>query len=142
MSKDYYETLGVSKINNSDITNLDISYKQSIVIGLTQGVACIPGISRSGSTIAIARMIGVGDSARYSFLISIPIIIASATYESFKLFSSQITVNWLGIFIVMISSFIFGILSIKIMLKILKRNKLYYFSIYLIILSLCVLLFV
>jgi undecaprenyl-diphosphatase len=72
---------------------------------------------------------------------SIPIIFASAVYESFSLLSSQITVSWLGIFVVIISSFFFGIVSIKLMLKTVKNNKLYYFSIYLIVLSLIVLLF-
>ena len=121
-----------------------INKKSALYMGLSQGCALLPGISRSGSTLVCGLLVGVDkqEALDFSFLMSIPIILASAAYESFKLFSSQITVNWLGIFIVMISSFIFGILSIKIMLKILKRNKLYYFSIYLIILSLCVLLFI
>ena len=77
----------------------------------------------------------------FSFLMSIPIIIASAVYESFKLINSQLSINFLGIFIVIITSFIFGIISIKLMLKTIKKNKLYYFSIYLVVLSLLIVIF-
>ena len=120
-----------------------ITKKSSLYMGLSQGFALLPGISRSGSTLVCGLLVGVekNEALDFSFLMSIPVIVASALYESYKLFSSQITVSWLGIFLVMISSFIFGILSIKIMLKVVKKNKLYYFSIYLIVLSLLVLLF-
>ncbi len=120
-----------------------ISKRSALYMGLAQGCALLPGISRSGSTLVCGLLVGVekNEALDFSFLMSIPVILASAVYESLKLFSSQISVNWLGIFVVMISSFIFGILSIKIMLKIMKKNKLYYFSIYLIVLSLIILLF-
>ena len=120
-----------------------ITKRSSLYMGLSQGFALLPGISRSGSTLVCGLLVGVekNEALDFSFLMSIPVIVASAFYESYKLFSSQITVSWLGIFLVMISSFIFGILSIKIMLKVVKKNKLYYFSIYLIVLSLLVLLF-
>ncbi len=120
-----------------------ITKRSSLYMGLSQGLALLPGISRSGSTLVCGLLVGVekNEALDFSFLMSIPVIVASAVYESYKLFSSQITVCWLGIFLVMISSFIFGILSIKIMLRIVKKNKLYYFSIYLIVLSLLILLF-
>ena len=115
---------------------------QSLIIGFAQGIGTLPGISRSGSTLTCALLIGNDkkQALDFSFLMSIPIILASAIYESFKLFNSQITINWTSILTVMISSFIFGILSIKIMLKLVNKNKLFYFSFYLIALSLLVLL--
>ena len=120
-----------------------ITKKSALIMGISQGLALLPGISRSGTTLVAGLFSKVekNEALDFSFLMSIPIIIASAVYESFKLFTCQLTINWLGIFIVMITSFIFGILSIKIMLKIVKKNKLYYFSIYLIILSLITLIF-
>ncbi|MBR6778612.1 MAG: undecaprenyl-diphosphate phosphatase [Clostridia bacterium] len=120
-----------------------ITKRSALYMGLSQGLALLPGISRSGSTLVTGLLVGVekNQALDFSFLMSIPIIIASAAYETIKLFSCQITINWMGIFIVILSSFIFGILSIKIMLKLLKKNKLYYFSIYLIVLSLVILLF-
>ncbi len=123
--------------------NKPINKRNALYMGLSQGFALLPGISRSGSTLVCGLLVGVEkqQALDFSFLMSIPVILASAVYESFKLFSSQITVNWLGIIIVMLSSFIFGILSIKIMLKVVKKNKLYFFSIYLIVLSLVILVF-
>lgn len=123
--------------------NKPINKKASLYMGLTQGLALLPGISRSGSTLTCGLILGYNkqETLDFSFLMSIPIIFASAVYESFSILSSQVTINWLGIFIVMISSFLFGILSIKLMLKTVKHNKLYYFSIYLIVLSLIILLF-
>lgn len=119
-----------------------INFKTATCMGIAQGLALLPGISRSGSTLVCGLLVGVEkqQALNFSFLMSIPIIIASAVYESFKLLSTQITVNWLGIFTVMLTSFIFGILSIKIMLKLVNKNKLFYFSIYLIALSLLILL--
>ena len=117
-----------------NICDLDISYKQAFIIGVTQAVACIPGISRSGSTIAIAKICGVKkDCAKYSFLISIPIIIASlimelisgVTFDSFNI----------GLIISLIVCFIVGLLSIKIMTSFVDKNKLFIFGYYLIILS-------
>ena len=123
--------------------NKPLTKRSSLYMGLAQGFALLPGISRSGSTLTCGLLIGLNkkEALDFSFLMSIPIILASAVYESIKLFSCQITINWLGIFIVIISSFIFGILSIKIMLKVVNKNKLYYFSLYLILLSLAILLF-
>ena len=120
-----------------------VNKRSALYMGLAQGLALLPGISRSGSTLVCGLLVGVekNEALDFSFLMSIPIIIASAVYESIKLFTMQLTVNWLGIFIVMITSFIFGILSIKLMLKIVKKNKLYFFSIYLIVLSLIILIF-
>ena len=121
----------------------EINSKSSLYMGLAQGCAILPGISRSGSTLVCGLLLGIDKQKAldFSFLMSIPIIIASAIYETIKLFSMQITINWFGIFIIMISSFVFGILSIKIMLKLVNKNKLFYFSFYLIFLSLIILFF-
>jgi len=120
-----------------------INKKNSLIMGVSQGLAILPGISRSGTTLCFGLLSGVEkkEALDFSFLMSIPIIFASAVYESFDIIHSQLSVNWLGIFVVMVTSFIFGILSIKIMLKLVNKNKLFYFSFYLIILSLIILLF-
>lgn len=115
-----------------------LTKKSSFIMGISQGFALLPGISRSGTTLACGLIVGLKkkEALDFSFLMSIPIILASAVYECFKLFETPISFNWLGIFIVLVSSFVFGILSIKIMLNIMQKNKLFYFSFYLIILSL------
>lgn len=117
-----------------DITDINLNYKQAVIIGIAQGIACIPGISRSGSTIATAKICGVKDSATYSFLISIPIIIASLLLEIIDGGNIGNT-NIFAIIISMIICFVIGILSIKTMTSFVKNNKLTIFSYYLIILS-------
>ena len=120
-----------------------VTKKSALYMGISQGLAILPGFSRSGTTLACGLLVGVEkqEALDFSFLMSIPIIIASAVYESFKLITTQITVNWLGIFIVILTSFIFGVISIKLMLKTIKKNKLYFFSFYLVLLSLVMLIF-
>lgn len=123
--------------------NKPLTKRSSLYMGISQGLAILPGFSRSGTTLVVGLLSGVEkqEALDFSFLMSIPIIIASAIYETIKLFSAHIVINWIQIFAVMITSFIFGILSIKIMLKMVKNNKLYFFSIYLIILSILILVF-
>jgi len=135
MSKTESITTNTSRFEKTeDITNMNISYTQAIIIGLTQGIACIPGISRSGSTIATAKICKVQDSATYSFLISIPIIIASLIMEIFE--GGNIgNASVISVIISMIICFVVGLLSIKVMTNFVKNNKLCYFSYYLIVLS-------
>lgn len=117
--------------------NQKFGYKHAISMGIMQAVAILPGISRSGSTMAVGMLSGAekNDACEFTFLMSIPIIIASAVFESIEMFTTGVNIQILPAIIVFITSFIFGILSIKLMLKVLKNNKLYVFSIYLLILS-------
>ena len=118
-----------------NILDLSITYKQAIIIGLTQGIACIPGISRSGSTIAVSRICGVGSVAPdYSFLISIPIIIASLVLE---ILSGESLASYpiIPLTISLIICSVVGFLSIKLVRSLTEKNKLSVFSYYLIALS-------
>ena len=119
-----------------------VSRKSSLLMGLMQGLAILPGISRSGSTMAVGMMTGVEkkEACEFSFLMSIPIILGSAVWECAGLLKGNITFNFLPLFVAFVTSFIFGILSIKLMLKIVKSNKLYIFSIYTVILSIITLI--
>ena len=96
-----------------------INKKSALYMGISQGLALLPGISRSGSTLTCGLLVGANknETLDFSFLMSIPIIIASAVYESFKLIKYQLSINWFGILIVIITSFIFGIISIKLMVN-------------------------
>ena len=120
--------------DTTNITNMHISYKQALIIGLTQGVACIPGISRSGSTIAVGKMCGVNDSARYSFILSIPIIIASFVMELWETGGAGLSINAPTI-IAFVLCFALGLACIKLMTKVTTSNNLTYFAYYLIALS-------
>lgn len=123
----------------SDISNLPISYFQAIIIGLSQGIACMPGISRSGTTIATSKFCGVKeDNAKYSFLISIPIILGSLLLEIIDGVNLS-GVNIFGLILSFVICFFVGLICIKFVTK-LQEGKLKYFSIYLFLLALTLLI--
>ena len=66
---------------------MEVNLKKSVLIGLAQGIAALPGISRSGSTIAMGLASGLNrkDAAEYSFLLSIPVILLAVFYHSLEL---------------------------------------------------------
>ena len=116
------------------------NYKKSAIIGLMQGFAVLPGISRSGSTISTGILLGINpeEMTSFSFILSIPIIIISLIYEVFCCVTQKQILFSGNIFYLIISffiAFIFGIIAIKYMRKIAKNGRYYIFSIYLIILA-------
>ena len=117
------------------MTNLPLSYKQAIIIGVSQGIAVIPGISRSGTTIATSRIIGCDSiSAKYSFIISIPVIVGSLLLEILK-GGSLTGVNIGGMIVGFVVCFLVGLLCIKVMVEFVKKSRLQYFSYYLLVLA-------
>lgn len=119
-------------INAQDITNINISYGKALIIGASQGLACFPGISRSGTTISTALMLNVNksDATTFSFLLSIPVIIGSMLLAIIKA-KDIVSVSTGGLITAGITSFIVGILSLGFLMKIVKKQKLSYFSYYL-----------
>lgn len=88
--------LGVAdKFGDGEKTLVNMTFKLAMVIGVAQALALIPGTSRSGITMTAALLLGFSrvDSARFSFLISIPIIALSAAYLSYKLIG-EAGVHW------------------------------------------------
>ncbi len=115
-----------------------LDFKGAVFMGFMQAVALVPGISRSGSTISGGLIGGYEkkESADFSFLMSIPIILASLTYEIIKLIKNNTTPIFIVETIVgSIFAFLTGLLSIYLMLKAVKKLKLHYFSIYLFIIA-------
>ena len=118
----------------------DISLKSSILIAIAQGLAALPGFSRSGLTIATGLLSGSDrmTSARYSFLLSIPIILgASMVYPLVKLdFAEVVTYNWTAILVGTVVSGIVGYLCIKYFLKFVSKFSLAFFGYYCLIMGL------
>lgn len=112
----------------------EINLKSSLLIAIAQGLAALPGFSRSGLTIATGLLSGHDrtSAARYSFLLSIPIILgASMVYPLIKLdFAEVITYNWIAIIVGTIVSGIVGYLCIKYFLKFVSRFSLGIFGYY------------
>ena len=113
-------------------------------MGIVQGLAVVPGISRSGSTIAALMFLknDEGKAAEYSFLMSIPVIIGGFVVELLEVenFSTLFsTINiWQYIFAFFLT-FIVAVFSLKFTIKMLKNQKFIYFSAYLLIISIIVL---
>lgn len=111
-----------------------IGWKRSIVIGLAQGLAVAPGLSRSGATIAAGLASGLDRvvCARYSFLLSIPIIIAAGLFHSLELFANGELAgfNWTAILLGTLVSTLVGYYCIKYFIIFISKNKLNVFAIY------------
>jgi undecaprenyl-diphosphatase len=110
--------------------------KTAFFMGIAQGIAILPGISRSGATMCTGMMLGCDreQSARFSFLMSIPIIFASLCYEVFGIIKDggANLVGFLPCALGFAFAFVVGFLSIALMLKAVKNMKLWWFSIYLV----------
>ncbi len=111
-----------------------MNFKQTFLIGLSQALAFIPGVSRSGVTMTAGRAMGVDreSTAKYSFLLSTPIVLGATLYK-FKDF-----VFGMPFFIGVLSSFLVGVLVIKFLLEYLKKGSFKVFAVYRIILGLTV----
>ncbi len=126
----------VDKNSKSDTKYEDMTLKQTFLIGLSQSLAFIPGVSRSGVTMTTGRLMGIDreSTAKYSFLLSTPIVFAATVYK-FKDFVFSIPF-FIGIFV----SFLVGIFVIKFLLEYLKKGSFKVFAIYRVIIGLAVLI--
>ena len=112
----------------------NMSFKQTFLIGLSQALAFIPGVSRSGVTMTTGRMLGVSreSTAKYSFLLSTPIVLA-ATIFKIKDFVFNIPF-FVGVFV----SFLVGLIVIKFLLEYLKKGSFKIFAIYRVIVGIII----
>lgn len=123
-----------SKHTTSDVE--DVTYKQSLYIGLAQIFALIPGTSRAGSSIIGAMLVGLNRkaSAEFSFLLAFPVMCATTAYDLLKHHEELLVgANLLNLSIGFIVSFIIAFLAIKLFLKFLENFTFVAFGIYRII---------
>lgn len=130
----YFSEKYSDKVENK---SLEMDLNSSIVMAIAQGLAALPGFSRSGWTITagLFRKIDRTTAARYSFLLSIPIILgASMVYPFVKIDMSElVTYNWNDIIIGTVVSGIVGYLCIKYFLKFVGKYSLKVFAYYCVI---------
>ncbi len=107
----------------------------ALIIGLAQGLALMPGLSRSGLTICAALLCGIkrGWAGRFSFLIAAPAILAGFALHLFKVINqtSLSSCPWLAILLGSLTAFAVGLWALRVLLKTLHRAHLSYFTIYL-----------
>ena len=121
----------------------DMTLKDALIIGCSQVFALIPGFSRSGTTIAAGRALHLEreDAAKFSFYLSLPVVMGAVALQlikvDFSIIASNISVLLVGIVI----SFIIGILCIKFLLKYLRSNDFKVFMWYRLVLGIGVLIY-
>lgn len=109
------------------------TYTDALIIGCAQGVATLPGISRSGATIAACLFLGLDRNfaVRYSFLASIPAIVGANILELRHLGGTTITISMVACYAVgMIIAFVVGYICLKLMINVVKQAKYKYFAYY------------
>ena len=125
----------VDKKSKSEVEYKDITFKQSLWIAMSQAIAAaFPGVSRSGITMTVGRGMGLKREsvAKYSFLLSTPVIAAAALVDLKDFVFSP------AFFMGILASFIVGVLVIKFLLNYLQKGSFKVFSIYRVILGLFV----
>ena len=125
----------VDKKAPSETKYEDMTFKQSFLIGISQAIAAaFPGTSRSGITMTVARALKVDreSAAKYSFLLSTPIVLA-AVLVSIKDFQFTLT-----FFMGVLASFLVGIFVIKFLLEYLKNGSFKIFAVYRIIIGILI----
>lgn len=121
----------------------DMSMKSGLLIGLAQMLALIPGTSRSGITITMGRMLGFNadTAARFSFLLSIPIIAAAGAYGVLRMIIHDASIDWIQFGLAILLSALAGWLCIAAFLALLRRVGLLPFVVYRLALGLALLWF-
>ncbi len=119
------------------------NFKHALLMGTAQGLALFPGISRSGSTMCAGLIGGASkeDVASFSFLLSIPIILASFVLELPDVILGGGMLSFWPAFVGFMTAFVSGVASVKLMLSAVKKSKLWCFSVYLVIACLLAIIF-
>ena len=129
------------RLGKSDKIIKDISYIDSLKIGISQIFALIPGVSRSGVTITSLRLLGVNrvDATKFSFYLSLPIVLGTSLYTLMKYgYNIDFKILIIGVF----TSFIAGLWSIKFLLNFINSHDYKIFMIYRLILGIIILILV
>ncbi|EAQ42986.1 MULTISPECIES: undecaprenyl-diphosphate phosphatase [unclassified Polaribacter] len=113
-------------------TNKEVSFSNSVIIGISQAIAMLPGISRSGATISTSVLLGIDrtKAARFSFLMVVPLIFGKIGKDVLSGDLNFQSSEMLPISAGFIAAFLAGILACKWMIALVKKSKLSYFSLY------------
>ena len=121
----------------------NVKYRDAVIMGCVQAVAIMPGISRSGSTLVGGLFSGIDRNlaARFSFLMSIPVILGSLVLQGYDLIKTGVgQIAVLPTIVGMLFAAVSGFLAIRFMLNLIRKKKLYGFAIYVGILGILVIL--
>jgi undecaprenyl-diphosphatase len=113
-------------------TNKDVSFTHSIIIGISQAIAILPGISRSGATISTSVLLGIDreKAARFSFLMVVPLIFGKIAKDIKDGAFENTDMDLLPLGIGFLFAFVTGMIACTWMISIVKKSKLKYFAFY------------
>lgn len=113
-------------------TDKKVSFKNAFIVGVSQAIAVLPGISRSGATISTSVLLGVDKTkaARFSFLMVVPLIFLKIGKDIFSGDLSLQGENNIAMLAGFIAAFIAGLAACTWMIQLVKKSKLSYFAIY------------
>jgi undecaprenyl-diphosphatase len=113
---------------------LELGFLGAILVGLAQGAGVLPGISRAGITISVALLLGLDRqrAGEFSFLIAIPAILGALLLQLREADALLEMINPLTMLVGFASSFVIGLLSLLLLLRVLRKGQLALFSIYLV----------
>lgn len=122
-------------------TQGNIAYKDAITVGLFQGVALLPGVSRSGSTISAGLFSGMNreTSVKYSFIMGIPVILMSCLLEVKDAVSTHTDIDWVSCAVGFVVAAFVGLCAIKLVNWLVKTDKFKVFAYYTLVLGVIVL---
>lgn len=114
-------------------TTCRLTFGAAMLIGLAQGVAATPGISRSGATIAVALLLGMekNEAFRFSFLIAIPAILGASVLQARHLFAVDLSMMP-GILLGVVAAALVGYVALSFLLKSVAQGHLYRYTWYLV----------
>lgn len=114
-----------------------VGFKDAFIIGCAQALALVPGTSRSGVTITAARILGFErqDAARFSFLLSAPVILLAAAYKFIEMITSDVSIEWGQLGLGVLVSCVVAYISIEFFMRVVTRMGLAPFAIYRLILA-------
>ena len=114
-----------------------IGFINSLVIGAAQGVAVMPGISRSGATIASGILSGVDkeEAFKFSFLLSIPAVLGASVLKTTKIAAGLTSGDLVSFLAGGVAAMVIGLFSLSVLSRMVKTNKLYLFGIYCILVA-------
>jgi undecaprenyl-diphosphatase len=132
------------KVGKRTKTERDISIFDSLIIGIAQAFALIPGSSRSGTTITGGLFVGLKreDAARFSFLLSVPAVMASGLLELYQSLDLLSHAMWVNVIISTAAAAVSGYLAIDFLLKYLKKHSTYIFIYYRLIAGIIILILI
>jgi len=115
----------------------EVRFSDALVIGVAQALALVPGTSRSGITITAGMILGLRrqDAARFSFLLSVPVILLATAYELLTVFASDTSIDWSQLGVAAAISSVVAYLSINFFMRFVNAIGLLPFAIYRVILA-------